>query len=463
MIIERLRILAKTQPEKSFLIGQQTLTYAETVSEIEQLTALFPANAQRSPVIIQGSNTVNWMLGLLAARMAGLVAIPLPEDLSVEAFLPIVGSCYQFDTLQGGVTLIGVSSPPIFPEQAAFCLPTSGSTGNPRLALRSEHSFLAEGKRYIRSLNLQANEQILLMLPLAHAFALGIAVGITLGVGGTLQLMPRFSPRTAQKLLSTGDTTLLPLVPAMARLLCETFQRRGFQPPPPRNVLIGAGRVTDSLAESVRSCFGRLPALGYGSSEMGGVLGTVGEAVAADVTGQPLSNVEVALTPANGVEALFIRTETPFLGYLTTQGIDASSVSPDGWYATGDFATRDDAGYLSIRGRLGQGLRRGGKWIQPVEVQNALQEHPVVREAIVRGEQDEHGEDVVVAHVETTLTDPVELSHFLQRRLAAYKIPTRWQLYTNLPRTSGGKPARDQLRTGQPSDGMGCSAPTNDS
>lgn len=443
-LLARLSTWATQQPDTVLLCGERTVTYGAALDEVRERAAQLAAAAQGAPVVIQGPNTAAWLLTFLAARQAGLLVMPLPEDLAVESFLPLLGCCYRVDAQNEVGQRLGDQSPSL-PAEAAICLPTSGSTGEPKLVLRSEASFLTEGERYMRSLHLQSEEQILLMAPMAHAFALGWALGVTLGVGCTLHLLPRFAPRRAQAALATGNPMLLPLVPATAHLLCEALQRRHFTANV-RHVVIGAGAVTPALEAEIVATFGRRPVRGYGSSETGALLGTTGEAVADGVTGKPLPGVEVALVPAGAGETLFVRTSTPFLGYWVADGIDASRLSPDGWYAMSDLARQDEDGYIAITGRLGQGLRRGGKWIQPEEVQRALLLHPAIRDAIVVGERDAAGEDVVVAYLETELNDPVALRQFLETHLAAYKIPTRWHVYTELPRTSGGKPDRKRLQ-----------------
>jgi long-chain acyl-CoA synthetase len=164
--------------------------------------------------------------------------------------------------------------------------------------------------------------------------------------------------------------------------------------------------------------------------------------------------VETAIVGEAAPGALFVRTAEPFIGYLSPDGIDASRISPDGWYSTGDFATQDTAGWITVTGRIGAGLRRGGRFIQPAEVEHALRRHPDVVDAAVIGWPDADGEDRVEAHVETRNGAPIPvevLRHHMAALLEGYKIPTAWQFYAELPRTSGGKPARDRLNRQRPS------------
>jgi acyl-CoA synthetase (AMP-forming)/AMP-acid ligase II len=206
--------------------------------------------------------------------------------------------------------------------------------------------------------------------------------------------------------------------------------------------------VTPRLERHVTERLGLVPARNYGSSETGATLGTTGQSAPDGVTGIGLPGVQTAIVGEAAPGALFVRAAEPFIGYLSPDGIDASRISPDGWYSTGDFAIQDAAGWITVTGRIGTGLRRGSRFIQPAEVEHALRRHPEVVDAAVVGRPDAEGEDQVEAHIETHSGAPIPVESMRQHMTAlleSYKIPTAWHFYAKLPRTSGGKPARDRL------------------
>jgi long-chain acyl-CoA synthetase len=394
------------------------------------------------------------VLSFLAARAAGLVVIPFAPEATANQWRELgelVGPFYLVDARQEKGVLVnaeGTRRP--LPRCVSFCLPTSGSTGLPRLALRSDRSLLIEGERYVRGFAFAPTDRILVALPLCHAFVLGLALGGALASGCTLHLAPRFTPRAIQRLLREGKGSIVPLVPATARLLCEVFHDDGLAPQGVRHIIIGAGPVSPTLERQVIEQLGRVPARNYGSSETGATLGTTGQVAPDGVTGIELPGVEAAIMGEESSGSLFVRVAAPFLGYLSPDHIDASRVSPDGWYSTGDFATQDTEGWITITGRLGDGLRRGGRFIQPAEVEQAVRSHAGVADVVIIGRRDEHGEDVIEAHIETD-TD-VQLSIDALRQHAAqflepYKLPTVWYCHERFPRTSGGKPDRSRLKT----------------
>jgi long-chain acyl-CoA synthetase len=443
---------ARRHADALFMDGERRLTYGDAALQLAKRAAALRAASQGLPVLLSGPNTVEWVLCFLAARAAGLMVAPLSEEMTEaqwRAFSQLLGPCYRVDAAQGVGELVNTDAEPrSLPARAGIGLPTSGSTGQPRCALRSDASLMEEGVRYVRGFGLTPEDRILTALPLCHAFALGAALGAAIAAGCTLVLTPHFRPRSVQRLLRQGAGAILPLVPAAARLLCEAFADGGPAPSGLRHVIIGAGPLTPQLERDVIERLGVMPARNYGSSETGATLGTIGQAVPDGVTGAGLPGVETAIVGDIAPGALFVRAAEPFIGYLSADGIDASRVSPDGWYSTGDYAVEDAAGWITVTGRIGAGLRRRGRFIQPAEVEQALRRHPDVIDVAVLGRPDVDGEDGVEAHVETRCGAPIpvaDLRQHLATLLEGYKMPTAWRFYAELPRTSGGKPARAHL------------------
>jgi acyl-CoA synthetase (AMP-forming)/AMP-acid ligase II len=443
---------AHAHPDGLFLDGEQQITYRSAAERVAEQAQQFRLAANGSPLVIQGPNTAAWVLNFLAARAAGLVVLPLSPEATTDHWRELgelLGPFYLFDAAQqwGELRNANGQRRP-FPRSVGFCLLTSGSTGLPRLVLRSDLSLLTEGERYLHGFGFAPTDRIVVALPLCHAFILGLALGGALVSGCTLHLVPRFTPRVTQRLLREGKASILPLVPTTARLLCEVFHDDGPAPQAVRQIIIGAGPVSPELERAVIERLGRVPARNYGSSETGATLGTTGQAVRDGVTGAALPGVEAVIMGEARPGSLFVRMEAPFLGYLSADTIDASRVSPDGWYSTGDFATQDEEGWIHIAGRIGEGLRRGGRFIHPAEVERAVRSHPDVADVVIIGKRDAYGEDVIEAHIETGRDVHPSIDSLRQhatQMLESYKIPTAWHFHVRLPRTSGGKPDRARL------------------
>jgi acetyl-CoA synthetase len=133
-----------------------------------------------------------------------------------------------------------------------------------------------------------------------------------------------------------------------------------------------------------------------------------------------------------------------FRGYLTPQGI-LQSPWCDGYYFTGDVAYLDEDGYYWYVGRSDDTIKSSGYKIGPFEVESALQEHPAVRECMVRGVPDPVRGQVVKAtvalHVGFEESDEliVELQEHVKNITAPYKYPRVIEFVEEMPRTASGK------------------------
>ena len=122
------------------------------------------------------------------------------------------------------------------------------------------------------------------------------------------------------------------------------------------------------------------------------------------------------------------------------------------WIRTGDKYREDEDGYFWYAGRSDDMLKVGGIWVSPIEVENALVEHPAVLECGVTGRADGDGLIKPVAHVvvrpDVTATPELsaELQSFVQSRLAVYKRPRWIEFVAELPKTATGKTQRFKLR-----------------
>jgi acyl-CoA synthetase (AMP-forming)/AMP-acid ligase II len=147
---------------------------------------------------------------------------------------------------------------------------------------------------------------------------------------------------------------------------------------------------------------------------------------------------------------LWLRGPTVMRGYRNRPAETASALA-DGWLHTGDVAIRASDGTLTILERRNDLIVSGGENVYPAEVEATLREHPAVVDAAVAAVADpEFGRRPAAwlvfhpdAH-EVPTTD--ELRHFCRRRLAAYKVPVRFERLDALPRTASGKLRRGDLK-----------------
>ena len=135
--------------------------------------------------------------------------------------------------------------------------------------------------------------------------------------------------------------------------------------------------------------------------------------------------------------------------YYNDPEATAATWTDDGWLRSGDLGFLDEDGYLYIVGRIKDVIIRGGNNVHAKDVEDALFEHPAVREVAVAGiPHDVLGEDIgawVVLNPDTKV-DAGELREFAAARLADYKVPRRVTFVDELPRNATGKVLKQQLR-----------------
>jgi fatty-acyl-CoA synthase len=155
------------------------------------------------------------------------------------------------------------------------------------------------------------------------------------------------------------------------------------------------------------------------------------------------------IVPPGTVGELCARGYMVMHGYFENPSATEEAIDADGWYHTGDLASMDERGYCRIEGRLKDMIIRGGENIYPREIEDVLFAHPGVGDVAVVGIPDERWGEQVAAFVRpagfNTLSAD-ELSAFVRKRLAAYKVPRSWFFVDAFPLTGSGKVQKFVLR-----------------
>jgi len=292
----------------------------------------------------------------------------------------------------------GITAPSLpewFHHDVAVGFATSGSTGEPRIALRTHASLTDEGLRYQALWDGKPEDVFFALAPLSHAYSFGAALAAALAAKATLALAPFKSPHTASVQIREWGVTILPLVPAMARTLALVDQGQPVQSSL-RIVMAGAGQTTQELSGLFSLRWGLALSRNYGSSETGAVLASIAP-VADEITGEPMPGITCELVDGSAHlgNQLWVRLKCPPAGYVTHSGYEPALLSPGDWWAMGDLFERTSTGGLRLVGRRGAVIRRAGHSIQPREIEAALLSASAVSEAYVNGSVDWKGEECV--------------------------------------------------------------------
>lgn len=332
------------------------------------------------------------------------------------------------------VARVQASLPATSPAPAVI-LPTSGTSGAPKLVRLSEAALIAAADASAKNLPWRQADRWLLNLPLAHVGGLSVLTRCLLA-GSTVVVADgaRFEPETLLAQIERDRVTLMSLVPTMLAKLLETST--GDAPSALRAVLIGGAASSEPLLAAARRR--RWPVLRtYGLSEACAQVATQGLANRSAGCGGPLPGVRLRVVD----DKIQVAGPTLFDGYL-----GEPSPLVDGWFTTGDRGFCDAQGDLHVLGRTDDVIICGGENVDPVEVELALEALSPISEAAVVGAPDPTwGAAVVAVVVADADIDLESVQSRLRGRLASFKHPRRLVRVEALPKTPSGKLDRGAL------------------
>lgn len=351
--------------------------------------------------------------------------------------------------------------PESLPEEwESFAIPyTSGTTGRPKgvcLPHRSRViSFLVFASVY-GCFGLE--DRFLVTTPLFHGggFAFPMA---TLFLGGTVELMPAYSPAALARIIGEGRHTGTFVVPTQFHGMFDLpeaeqaqLSRHGF-----RSVICNAAPLPEEtkLAALDRLGQGVLHET-YGSTE-GGVITNLAPADMLrkqNCAGRPIAGQHVRLLDEAGADVaageigeLFSNGPTLFNGYWNRPE-ETEACFRQGWFSAGDLARMDEEGYVYIMDRKKDMILSGGVNVYPREIEDVLYALPGVSEAAVIGVPDARWGEAVCAYVRAESGQPSEdtLLAACRDRLAPHKVPKAIRFIDTIPRNAAGKVMKRELR-----------------
>ncbi|MBN9109172.1 MAG: long-chain fatty acid--CoA ligase [Pseudonocardia sp.] len=342
-------------------------------------------------------------------------------------------------------------------SDTAVILYTSGTTGQPKGA-ELTHANLRTNTATTASsvLSLGTDDVIMGCLPLFHVFGLTCGLNAAVSVGATLTLIPRFDPAKALAVIARDKVTVFEGVPTMYAAMLHHPDADTADMSTLRTCASGGSAMPVEIMRAFEEKFGCMVLEGYGLSETSPVAsfnqphrerkpGSIGfEIPGCEMRVVDDSGTDVGTdTPGE----IAIRGDNVMKGYWGRPDATAEAI-PDGWFRTGDIATKDTDGYYFIVDRKKDLIIRGGYNVYPREVEEALYEHPAVAEAAVVGiPHPEWGEEIgaAVALKAGEKADPDELRDFVKERVAAYKYPRQVWLVDELPKGPTGKILRREV------------------
>lgn len=340
-------------------------------------------------------------------------------------------------------------------EGVAILMPTSGTTGPPkRIPLRYreiEHALFGAQEHYMpgsaRAGSVRGSGVQIISLPPTNISGLWALI-TALNGGGRALLQDKFEPVAWAEAVAEYKPRSVSLPPAALRMVLDV----GIEPnklASLKAVWAGAAPTGADLAAQFENTYGCPVLISYGATEFtGGITGWSlkdwhrWKDSKRGSVGRPHPGVEISVIDPDTGEQL------PPGGRGIVRVRSAQASGGDGqWVRTNDLGSVDDDSFVWIHGRADDVINRGGFKIFPAELEDCLESHPQVREAVVFGVPDARLGEVPVAVVVTSGdAGAAELIAWTKARLPAYKLPVRIQLTDSIPRNSAMKVLRKQVR-----------------
>lgn len=487
---------ARLHPERAAIVDRGVeLTYQGLDQRAEALARdLVRAGYRRGDrVATLVGNSAEHVITFFACARTGLVLVPLSWRLTATELADQLTQCdpslllveEMTETLARGalsrvaapvrtahIGQVGVEAPvpapwhsdsagvllreagPVRDDDPLLMAFTSGSSARPKAAVLTHASCFWTNLSLSRTVELDETDIVLSVLPQFHVGGWNIQPLLAWWTGATVVLERSFDPGRALCLIAEHGITTMMGVPTHYARLAEhpNFDRTDLSAL--RSAVVGGAPMPAPLLR-IFHAHGVALTQGYGLTEAGPNVLCVPPREASERVGWagvPYPHVEVQLVDTvtgeplegPGTGELLVRGPGMFSGYFRDEAA-TQAIWRNGWLATGDVATRDEAGYLKIVDRLRNIFISGGENVAPAEVEATLLTHPAVADVAVVGVPDdrwgEHGVALVIRRP-GVVTDQAELIEHCRDRLAAFKVPAAVHFVTELPYNTMGKVSR---------------------
>jgi len=334
-------------------------------------------------------------------------------------------------------------------DATALVLHTSGTTSRPKRVPLRHRNLLTSAANIVRSYELTPDDVSLCIMPLFHVHGLVASTLAAFASGGTVVVPRRYSPLGFRPLMEATRPTWFSASPTPHQLILARIQDK--RPPGCerlRFIRSCSAALAPAQMELMEDRFG-VPVLeAYGMTEASHQMasnplppdrrmpGSVGRGTGVEIAILDDAGNEL---PAGSSGEVGVRGPNVIDAYENNPQANASSFTR-GWFRTGDLGVLDADGYLRLLSRIKELINRGGEKIAPREIDEVLEAHPAVKEAVSFGvPHPTWGEEVGAAVV---LKEPVtekELLAFARLRLADFKVPRHLHIVESIPKTPTGK------------------------
>ena len=400
-------------------------------------------------------------------KLEHLEHIVLMEGTDPDAAEALPGLMFYDDLIASGDA--DYTWPEIDEHTASSLCYTSGTTGNPKGVLYSHRSTVLHsfGVNMADSLGIAASDVVLPVVPMFHVNAWGSPYACAMSGARMVMPGPGLDGASLVGLLDGYKVTIALGVPTIWLGLLGEAKKLGSKLESLKRTVVGGSACPPSMITTFREDYGVDTIHAWGMTEMS-PLGSVNRPLAKhkdlpieeqhrlrENQGRPVFGVELEILDDNGKP---MPHDGVAQGDLVTRGhwiLDAyfrsttEETLDNGWFDTGDVATMDPDGYVTIKDRSKDIIKSGGEWISSVELENIAIAHPALADAAVIGARHEKWDErPVLIAVKAEGQDPseVDVLEIFEGKIAKWQVPDCVVFTDVLPRNATGKVLKRNLR-----------------
>jgi long-chain acyl-CoA synthetase len=355
--------------------------------------------------------------------------------------------------------------PAVGADDPAVLQYTGGTTGIPKAATLTHHNLVCnclQCRAWLSDLK-EGEERMLSVIPFFHVFGMTVCMNLSVAVAATsiMILMRLFEVKTVVQAVPKYRPTIFPGVPAMYLAINQLRDVEKYDLKSIRACVSGSAPLPAEVQRRFEELTGGRIIEGFGMSEASPLTHAnpiFGTRKPGSI-GLPVSSTDAKIVDAETgtrdvrpgeVGELVVRGPQVMKGYWNNPQETARTIR-DGWLYTGDIARMDEDGYFYIEDRKKDMVIVGGFKVFPREVEEVLYEHPRVKDVAVCGVQHRVRGEMLVAHIvpEDSVSERAftrELRDFCAQRLSAYKVPRRFVIVSEIPKSHLGKALRREIR-----------------
>jgi acyl-CoA synthetase (AMP-forming)/AMP-acid ligase II len=360
---------------------------------------------------------------------------------------------------------------PSFDERTAASLCyTSGTTGQPKGVLYSHRSTLLHALVSLQAdcFGLRSVDTVLPIVPMFHVHAWSMPYGCAMA--GAKLVLPgnHVDAPSLAGLIQSEQVTMALGVPTVWAMLVNHLRDSGQSLPSLQRAVVGGAALPPAIRDALEQVSGARVIHAWGMTETSPT-GTVStttanlERLSADERraellkqGRPPWGVELKITnpegeplPADSASSGQLWIRGPWIARSYFRRGRERVLDDDGWFPTGDVASRDAHGFIKISDRTKDVIKSGGEWISSIDIENIATTHPQVKfAAAIAAEHPKWGERpiLIVVPADGGVLSAEELLEYLRPRMAKWWLPDAIVFLSELPLTATGKILKSSLR-----------------